>query len=584
MEIAGTRNGRRGAAVAAALLALHVGLALHQAWRQAPTYDEPYYAPSGWQWLAGGTARLNPEHPPAVKTWLGLSWLGAGLPDPRVVPGYGRSDQWTFGPYLLYRDPPRAGWLVFRARAAVVLLSALLGLGVFLAARRAFGELAGLLALALYVLDPLPLAHAGLATLDLGATAAIFAAVTLAWLALDTGRALHLALAAAATGLALAAKGTGVLVVPVLPVLVLAPLLREGGAAPGELRRRAGRALAIAAGGAVALVVACLPQGPSAWWRAIELQREHARIGHASWVDGRQTMACGLGYFPFAWAVKTPLALLAATGAGAILVLLRLRRDPAAAVTILAPPVVLLVGAVSSGICNGIRQVLPATPFLAVAGGGALAALAAAGATARATAWAGRAAVAVLLGWMAVALVRVHPDAIAYSNEVAGGPENTWRLLADSNVDWGQSLTDLGALVERTPVRRIWLDYFGTAWPPAHGLPRFRKVQDHRFRAGAILDSPRRDGLDPAGRELVAVSVTCLVDAYVPETDLHAWLRARTPWQVVGHSIRVYDITDDAVAYRELARMAERMRDPLTAQEANARAEQLEAARRPGVR
>ena len=560
-----------GTILVVAIVALHAGLALHQARVQATTYDEPYYAPAGWAQLAGGASRLNPEHPPAVKLWLGASWLGAGLPPPREVPGFVDADQWTFGPRLLYRDPARAPALLWRARASVVLLSVLLAVGVHLAARRAFGGPASLLALALYALDPLVLANAGLATLDLGTTAAVFAAVTLSWVALDTGKARHLLPAAAAVGIGLGAKGTGIVVLPVLALLALAPAVRNGGPAPGELRRRARGALGIALGGAVVLCIVCLPEGPVAWWRALDLQRRHAAAGHASWAIGLQSTKCPAWYFPFAWLVKTPVALLVATGAGAVLVAARARRSPEVAVAVLATPLLLLAASIPSGICNGVRQLLPATPFLAVAGGGALAALSGS--------LAGRLASGGLVAWMAVALLRVHPDAITYANEVAGGPTRTWRLLTDANVDWGQSLPRLGGILGEVPVKRLWLDYFGTAWPPAHGVERYRKIQDWRFRAGAVLGAPRGDGPDPAGRELLAVSATCLVDAYVAEADLHAWLRARTPWRWAGNSIAIFDITGDAEAYRQLARMAERMRDPLTAAEARARVGEIEAGR-----
>jgi hypothetical protein len=176
---------------------------------------------------------------------------------------------------------------------------------------------------------------------------------------------------------------------------------------------------------------------------------------------------------------------------------------------------------------------------------------------------------------MAAALLLVHPDALTYANEVAGGPRRTWQRLTDSNVDWGQSLPEVADAIRGVPVRTLWLDYFGTAWPPAHGVERFRKVQDHRFRAGAVLPVPRLDGVDPGGRELLAVSATCLVDVYA-EGDLHAWLRERTPWRWAGNAIALYDLTGDADAYRQLARMAGRMRDPITAAEALERARQIE--------
>jgi len=569
METRPARVSPGGIIAAVALLTLHAGLVLHQARVQSTTYDEPYYAPAGWARLLTG-ANLNPEHPPAVKLWLGASWLGAGLPDPRGVPGFSAGDQWTFGPRLLYRDPGRAPALLFRARSSVVLLSVLLGVAVMLVARRAFGEAAGLLALSLHVLDPLVVAHAGLATLDLGAAAAIFGAVALSWVALDAGGSRLLLLAGAATGLALASKGTGVVVLPVLLLLAVAPLLARDGPPPGALRLRLLRAAGVAAVGAVALAVVCLPDGPDVFFRALATQRAHAAAGHASWAMGIQAMSCPGWFFPFAWVVKTPIALLGATAAGLLVVASRVRTAPATAVMVLATPALVVAAALVSGICNGVRQLLPVTPFLAVAGGAALAAL-----------WrrrAGRWATAGVLSWAAVALLLVHPHAITYANEAAGGPSRTWTRLTDSNVDWGQALPELGRVVGDVPVRTLWIDYFGTAWPPAHGVDRFRKIQDWRFSAGAALPWPRRDGPDPAGRELVAVSATCLVDAYVAETDLHAWLRARTPWRWAGNSIAVFDITGDAAAHRELARMAERMRDPLTAREALERAGEIEAA------
>jgi hypothetical protein len=555
---------------AALLLAGHAAMVLHQAWVQSATYDEPYYASAGWARWAGGQAGLNPEHPPAVKLWLGAWWLGTPLPHPASVPGFTAADQWTFAPHALYDRPALSRGLLFRARGAVLILSLLLGTGVLLTARRWFGDAAGLLALALYVLDPLVVANAGLATLDLPVAAAIFGSAALTAWALDGGGWPRRALAAAVTGLALASKGTALVTVPVVGLLALAPLLRRGGARPGEMRVRLSRSLVVLLGAVAVLALASLPGGgPSAWWRALELQRAHAAQGHATYLLGRYAMACWPWYFPVAWTLKTPLPILAAGLGGVLLVAARLRRAPEAAVLLLAPPALLVAGAVTSGICNGVRQLLPATPFLAVAGGAALASLAGRPL--------GRWLAGGALAWSALALLRVHPDAIAYSNELAGGPARTWERLTDSNVDWGQSLPELQATLRDVPVRRLWLEYFGTAWPPAHGLERYRRIRDPRFRAGQMLPEPRRDGLAPDGRELLAVSATCLVDVYVPDRDLHAWLRARTPWAWAGHSIAIYDITGDAEAYRRLAEMADRMGDRATAAEARARVEELTA-------
>src|SRR5512136_2059095 len=107
---------------AALLLAGHAAMVLHQAWNQSATYDEPYYASAGWARWAGGKAGLNPEHPPAVKLWLGAWWLGSGLPSPSRIPGHAAADQWTFGPHALYDRPGLAPALLLRARGAVLVL------------------------------------------------------------------------------------------------------------------------------------------------------------------------------------------------------------------------------------------------------------------------------------------------------------------------------------------------------------------------------------------------------------------------------------------------------------------------------
>jgi hypothetical protein len=75
---------------------------------------------------------------------------------------------------------------------------------------------------------------------------------------------------------------------------------------------------------------------------------------------------------------------------------------------------------------------LPALPFLFVF-------------ASRLTLLAGRArrplavALPALLLWHAASTTRAGPDFISYFNELAGGPANGWRYLADSNLDWGQN-------------------------------------------------------------------------------------------------------------------------------------------------
>jgi hypothetical protein len=65
--------------------------------------------------------------------------------------------------------------------------------------------------------------------------------------------------------------------------------------------------------------------------------------------------------------------------------------------------------------------------------------------------------------------------------------------------------------------------------------------------------------LPPHGsRELLAISVNNLQGTYLPDRNLYGWLRAHSPIARIGYSIHVYDLTGDAAAHRQLARIYRR--------------------------
>lgn len=72
--------------------------------------------------------------------------------------------------------------------------------------------------------------------------------------------------------------------------------------------------------------------------------------------------------------------------------------------------------------------------------------------------------VAVLLcGWMVVSSLSVAPHFLSYFNTASGGPENGWKLLGFSNIDWGQDLLEVDGWIKEHPEcrpLRFELDYF----------------------------------------------------------------------------------------------------------------------------
>jgi hypothetical protein len=120
-----------------------------------------------------------------------------------------------------------------------------------------------------------------------------------------------------------------------------------------------------------------------------------------------------------------------------------------------------LLVSISSMLNLGIRHILPIYPFCMVIAAAAAASLAMRSMT-------HRVAVGALLALTIVSSLHSYPDFLAYSNEAAGGPSHTWRLVADSNDDWGQGLKWTKAYIDRHPAQDCWFGYFNFMVNPAY--------------------------------------------------------------------------------------------------------------------
>lgn len=87
-----------------------------------------------------------------------------------------------------------------------------------------------------------------------------------------------------------------------------------------------------------------------------------------------------------------------------------------------------------------------------------------------------RAIVVVLLAWNTSATLDIAPNFLAYFNGLAGGPQNGWRHLVDSSLDWGQDLPGL----------KQWLNKYGRDQPAylayfGSGEPGYYSIEAHRL-------------------------------------------------------------------------------------------------------
>ncbi|TQM68716.1 dolichyl-phosphate-mannose-protein mannosyltransferase [Actinomadura hallensis] len=537
------------ACAAAALLAQMAAAMLTAAARQSPTNDEPIYLVTGASYLYERDLRYNPEHPPLGKLLIGA---GVALSGARLDTAF-TGGQKEAGRHLLYGSGNDAQRTLLAARLPVIALTLLFGLVVFAFARDLAGAPGGIAALALYAFSPDVIAHGSLATLDVPMAGFLLTAAWLLWRARRRPR-LHLPLAGAALGAALATKMSALPAIPVL--LGLAALAvwtssvrgsgrprAPSGRPDGPSRRRLLAVCAASAAGVAVVAVAVvwasyLAADPRLRWTApdgvpsiggarglvadllpfpepfrdgMRVQFGFEDLEWTGFLFGEVYKGSRWYYLPAALLVKTPLGTLAlwAAGAAAFLALPRLRP---AAPFVLVPAAVLLAAAMTGDRDLGVRYAIFVPMFLAVA---------AAGTTLVRWRWA-PAVTAALVLLTAVSSLRTFPLYLPYSNEAFGGPSRTRLHLHDSNVDWGQDLPRLAdRLRERYAGENVWLAYKGEGVPAYYGI-----------RASDPLTAP-----PGRVRGLLVVS-----NSWIAKSDprLTPLIATAEPVDQVGHSITIF--------------------------------------------
>jgi hypothetical protein len=566
---------RRAPLVLAALLLLELVIQCVAFVRaNSQTYDEGATLASGALLLRGGPD-VNAEHPP-------LARVLSALPNELVHPPRLDVERWLsrhesvfgLGRDYLYEGGVPHREVIALGRVPMVVATVLLVALIGLFALRLWGPRAGLLALALAAFDPNLIAYGSLASHD--GLLALF--VTLAAFAIAEffarPRNGTLVVIGLATGLALVTKFSGLVVVGGVGLAFLLQAILVGGMPLTLLELapppRGLRSLAHAAGNVlIALLVALLvvrlaygARGLDGYVVGVRAQLAHQAGGHPAFFLGEISTRGWAAYFPVAIALKSPPLLLVLAGVSVAL----FRRGRAfgnAWFVVLLPVVLLLVTLVLSRVDIGVRYALPLFPLLAVAASRVVTIPWPRGAVV---------ALAVALCHHVVAAIRIAPHDLAFFSDLAGGPARGHRYLADSNLDWGQ---DLGTLAEWSRVHRparLSLAYFGTASVEAHGI-----AYEPAPSSCPHLAPWRGAPAEPDGRgAFLAVSTMNAQGLFFSDHASYAWLSGRTPVALLGYSIAVYDISRDADAHRQLARLHERGGEPERAELARARAAAIE--------
>lgn len=440
-------------------------------------FDEPHHVVAGATYVHRFDYRLNPEHPPLVKLWVGAWMPESVLSLPLFRPLHDKPDERAFVEGIVFAandpEPIRA-----RARTALFVLNGSLLLVLAFLVRRVFGDVVALFTLLFLAIDPTVAAHLSVVMTDLPFTLLSAIAVLLAGAAFrGTGRA-AVVLAGLGLGAALGAKHSALVTAAVVVVLGLLAIARP---APGG-RSRPAAAGSLAAILVVAFVVLWTLYGfrsresagdaevfnrplaekiadvKSPWlgraisiahgthllpraylWGLADVVRAGVEgRGYTLFAFGRNHARTPVYYFPGVLAVKLPLGLLA-LAIGGLVFSLSGKAPPSVRPDLVGPLVfafVFLVTLARSGAgYAGVRHALPVFPALALFAG-----------TFAAWLWTSgrrhaRPLVGVLFALAATAVFAARPW--EFYNLLAGGTSRAFRLFNDEGIDLGQRSREL---------------------------------------------------------------------------------------------------------------------------------------------
>src|SRR5438270_134891 len=273
---------------------------------------------------------------------------------------------------------------------------------------------------------------------------------------------------------------------------------------------------------------------PEAYLYGFAYVHKH-EIDRPAFLDNQWSVVGFRSFFPRAFIYKTPLPFLLLV---ALAFYAALARRHSSRISNLNPLAMfaLIYGAIAitSHLNIGHRHLLPVYPALFI-GCGAIVHLARENRTAILTTTVG-----IILFWQIGESFAIRPNYLAYFNEVAGGPSNGYKHLADSSVDWGQDLPALKTWLDNHPAivnrKPLYLAYFGTADPRSYEINARLLPENHS--SGDRAFAPLTGGI-------YCISATTLQSVYARE--IGQWCVAYEQYyQAAAAEIRrYYDTASD---------------------------------------
>lgn len=504
---------------------------------QSLTMDEPEQIAAGMEAWRYGEYKNWDEHPPLGPQWFTLPLLPT---------------DWAYAEYKDGIQPVRPGpevW-AWRTRPMNVLLGLFLAVLLWTAARRYFSEGAANFALALFAFSPSLIAHFSLASTDVEGTLFLFASVLqlVRWRR-NPSRGQTVLLGAVLGG-SLVAKFYTVPLVALAVVLVLVLKPEKLAWRPREWNWA--KACSVTAIALLVLwsaysfhvskvtfgdgvVTVTFPGRTPSLTETVPVQAHFTfflpagefftglgtlayknwSLGHDNFLLGEISHGPGWKlYFPVAIVLKWPTMVLLLTLAAVALSLRGKLRWPRELLLMALFPGVFLFFAIGSNLDIGDRYILPVYFFVLFGLAGLW------------TAARSRAAKIALLAVLALNCadgLRYAPDYLSHFNLFVR-PAESWRLLSDSALDWGQGLIALREYQAAHPNETLHLAYFGPVDPAIYGI-RYVPLAENERATGTVI-----------------VSATHLSGQLLRDPRAYHWLLQYPRKTILNHSLHVFEV------------------------------------------
>jgi 4-amino-4-deoxy-L-arabinose transferase-like glycosyltransferase len=583
--------------IAGGLLIIMAALAFFSTKNDSFTFDETAHIAAGYSYLTQRDYRMNPEHPPLIKDLAAIPLLFLNLNFPKDDPVWTQASpavwwhQFDLAAKFLYGSGNDPDKILFWTRIPMILILVLFGLFIFFWAKKLWGKKAGLIALFLFCFFPTFLAHGRLVTTDVGAAfGACFA--TYFWLEfLKKTTKKSLVFAGLALGLALIIKFSLILLLPFFAIitLVAAWLKNDGAGKIKNLIKYTGLAVLAGIIGLVFIVwpvysynVAKYPQERQIkdtqdllkttnvpalaikinilldsnlvtrpigqYFLGLLTATNRVTTGNTTYFMGQVSADSWKSYFPVVYFIKNPLPFHILTLIAIIYALWLIKRPPWQNVSKRIPEwlrshfaefsmlIFLAIYWTTSLVSNlniGVRHLMPVFPFTILLVSAMTAKL-----LKEPFLKLKCTTLLILFAWQAVSVFMIFPHFLAYLNESVGGPDNGYKYVVDSNLDWGQDLKRFRDWLNTNNIDKVYLDYFGG------GSPSYYLGDKYIQWSGTKNPSELPKG------SYLAVSVNQLQggrpDICAKENNqtqcYYYWLNKYTPIAKIGYSIFIYQI------------------------------------------